>query len=154
MSQDQDMQVLADRARKAARDAHDNFQALYQAIERRSDAPLLAAVGADLRGLAMKLTSLSASRAALSSSLAHEVFGTVMSGDVKLSRGITCDMRAIARRLRSMKPSNSVEPQMIMDEREGGDILNMIKRYDGAISIIINHHQLCVWQIVPVTMLY
>jgi hypothetical protein len=140
----QDMEVLADRASKAARAAHDDFRALYQAIGSRSDAPMLAVVGADLDGLAMKLTSLSTSRAALSSSLAHNVFDTRTSVDVNLSHGITYDMKSIARRLRSLKPSDSAEPEMIMGEREGGDIGNMIRRYDGAVSAILSHHQLYV----------
>jgi hypothetical protein len=120
----------------------------------RSDAPMLAVVGADLDGLAMKLYTLSTSTAALSSSLVHDVFDTRTSGDVKLSRGITYDMKSIAHRLRSMTPANSSEPDMIMDEGEGRDILSMIKRYDGAVSAILNHHQLYVGRTVPVTMLY
>jgi hypothetical protein len=139
-----DIQALADRASKAARSAHDDFQALYQAIGSRSDAPMLAVVGADLDGLAMKLHTLSTSTAALSSSIAHDVFESRMSGDVKLSHGITYDIKYIARRLRSLKPSDSSEQEMIMGEREGEDMLNMIKRYDGAVSAILNHHQLCV----------
>jgi hypothetical protein len=139
-----DMAVLANRASKAARAAHVDLQALHQAVGSRSDAPLLAAVGADLDELAMKLTSLSTSEAALSSSLAHDVFDIPMSADVKLSHGITYDMKAIARRLRSLKPSASWEPDMVMDERESADILSMIKRYDGAISATLSHHQLCV----------
>jgi hypothetical protein len=139
-----DMEVLAERASKAARSAHNDFQVLHHAIGSRSDAPLLAAVGADLDELAIKLYSLSTSTAALSSGLAHDVFDTRMTGDVKLSRGITYDMKAIARRLRSLKPSASSELDMIMDEGEGRDILNMIKRYDGAVSAVMSHHQLCV----------
>jgi hypothetical protein len=140
----QDIEVLVDRASKAARSAHDDFRALYHAIGSRSDAPMLAVIGADLDGLAMKLASLSTSRAALSSGLAHDVFDTQMSGDVKLSLGITYDMKSIARRLRSLKPSDPAEPKIIMGEREGGDIRNMIKRYDGAVSAILSHHQLYV----------
>jgi hypothetical protein len=138
------MEVLADRATKATRAAHDDFRALYQAVEGRSDTPLLVAIGADLDGLAMKLNTLSKSTSALSSSLAYAVFETRMSADVKISNGITYDMKTIARRLGSMKPSNSPEPEIIMDEREGRDILNMIKRYDGAVSAILGHHQLYV----------
>jgi hypothetical protein len=148
------MEALADRASKAARAAHDDFRALYQVVGSRSDAPLLAIVGADLDGLAMKLHTLSTSAAALSSSLAHDVFEARMSGDVKLSHGITYDIKSIARRLRSMTPANSSEPDIIMDEGEGRDILSMIKRYDGVVSAILNHHQLCVGQMVPVTTLY
>jgi hypothetical protein len=140
----QDMEALADRASKAARAAHDDFRALYQAIGSRSDAPMLAVVGADLDGLAMKLTSLSTLKVALSSSLAHDAFHTQMSVDVKLSLGIVYDMKAIARRLRSLKPSDPTEPDIIMDEGEGRDILSMTKRYNGVISAILNHHQLCV----------
>jgi hypothetical protein len=140
----QDMEVLVGRASKAARVAHDDFRALYQAVGSRSDAPMLAAVGADLDGLAMKLHTLSTSTVALSSSLAHDVFETRMSGDVKLSHAITYDMKAIARRSRSIKPTASSEPDMIIDEREGGNILSMIRRYDGAVSAILSHHQLCV----------
>jgi hypothetical protein len=139
-----DMQLLADRARNAARAAHDDFRALYQAVKGRSDAPMLAAVGADLDKLAMKLTSLSTSTAALSSSLAHDVLDTRMTDDVKLSHGIIYDMNASARRLRSLKHLSSSEPEIVLDESEGGDMLNMIKRYDGVISTIPNHHQLCV----------
>jgi hypothetical protein len=139
-----DMAVLAQRASKAARSAHNDFRALYQAVGSRPDAPLLAAVGTDLDGLAMKLTSLSISTAALSSSLAHDMFETRMSDDVTLSHGITYDMKAIGRRLRSLKPSNSSEQEMIMGEREGENMLNMIKRYDGAVSAILSYHQLCV----------
>jgi hypothetical protein len=149
-----DMEALADRASKAARSAHDDFRALHQAVGNRSDAPMLAVVGADLDGLAMKLYTLSTSTAALSSSLAHDVLNTRTSGDVKLSRGITCDMKSIARRLRSMTPVNSSEPDIIMDEGEVRDILSMIKRYDGVVSAILNHHQLCVGKMIPVTTLY
>jgi hypothetical protein len=138
------MEVLADRASKAARSAHDDFQALYQAVGSRSDAPMLAAVGADLDGLAMKLNSLVSSKAALASTLAQDVFEARMSADVKLSHGITSDMKAIARRLRSLKPSDSSDPEMIMDEREGRDMLSMIRRYDGVLSAIMSDHQLCV----------
>jgi hypothetical protein len=150
----QDIEVLVDRASKAARAAHDDFRALYHAIGSRSDAPMLAAVGADLDGLAMKLTSLSTSRAALSSSLAHDVFEARMSGNVKLSRGITYDMKSIARRLRSLKPSDLSEPEMIMEEGESRDILSMIKRYDGVVSAILDHHQLCVGQTALTVMIY
>jgi hypothetical protein len=149
-----DMEVLADRASKAARAAHDDFRTLYQAVRSRSDAPMLAVVGADLDGLAMKLTSLSISKVALSSSLARDVFEIQMSGDVKLSHGITYDMKAIARRLRSMTPSALSEPEMIMDEREIGDMLSMIKRYDGVVSAILSNHWLCMGRSVPVTTLY
>jgi hypothetical protein len=140
----QDMRVLTDRAGKAAQSAHNDFRALYQAGEGRADAPLLMAIGADLNGLAMKLNSLSTSTTALSSRLAHDIFETQISAGVKLSHGIIYDMKAIARRLRSLKPSNSSEPEMIMDEREGGNILNMVKRYNEAVAAILGHHQLCV----------
>jgi hypothetical protein len=148
------MEALADRASKAARAAHDDFRALYHVVGSRSDAPMLAAIGADLDELGIKLTSLSTSKVALSSSLAHDVFITRTSGDVKLSRGITYDIKSIARRLRSMKPANSSEPDMIMDEGEGRDILSMIKRYDGVVSAILSDHQLCVGRTAPITTLY
>jgi hypothetical protein len=150
----QDMEVLVDRASKATRAAHDDFRALSQAVGSRSDAPLLAAVGADLDGLAMKLHTLSTSAAALSSSLAHDVFEARMSGDVKLSHGITYDMKSIARRLLSLKPSDLSEPEMIMDEGEGRDMLSMIKRYDGVVSAILDHHQLCVGRTAPIVTIY
>jgi hypothetical protein len=150
----QDIEVSADRASKAARAAHDDFRALYQVVESRSDTPLLVVVGADLDGLAMKLHMLSTSAAALSSSLAHDVFEARMSGDVKLPRGITYDMKAIGRRLRSLKPSDLSDPEMIMDEGESRDMLSMIKRYDGVVSAVLNDYQLCVGRTAPVTTLY
>jgi hypothetical protein len=135
------MEVLVDRVREAAQVAYDDFRALYIVVEGRSDARLLADIGANLNGLAMKLHSLSTSTIAISSSLAHDMFDTRISSGVKLSHGIIDDMKAVACRLRS---SSSSEPEMIMDKREGGDILRMIKRYDEVISAILNHHQLYV----------
>jgi hypothetical protein len=138
----QDKEVLADRAGKAARVAHDDLRALYQAVKSRSDAPMLAAVGTNLNGLVTELDSLSTSMTALSSGLAHDVLDAQMTADVRLCLGIVYDMKALARRLWFMKPSNSPEPEMIMDESEGDNILNMIKRYKGAISSVLSHHQL------------
>jgi hypothetical protein len=150
----QDKEVLADRARKAARTAHDDLRVLYHTVKSRSDAPMLAAVGANLDGLVMKLDSLSTSMAALSKGLAHDVLDAQMTADVKLCLGIVYDMKALARRLWFMNPLNSPEPEMIMDENEGGNILNMIKRYKGAVSAVLSHHQLCVRQMNHITTLY
>jgi hypothetical protein len=139
-----DMEAHIKRASKACRSAHDDFRALYQVIGSHSDTPMLKAVGADLDALALKLHSLSTSTVALSSSLAHDLFETRVSADIKLSHGIIYDMKAIGRRLRSMKPSALSEPEMIMDEREGNDVRNMVKRYYRAVTVILDHHQLCV----------
>jgi hypothetical protein len=145
-----DVDVLVDRAIKAVQIAQDDFRALHIAVEGRSDAWLLTDIGANLDGLALKLLSLFTSTTALSSVVAHHVFDTEISSGVKLSHGIVDDVKAIAGRLRS---SNSSEPEMIMDKREGGNILSIIKRYDGAISAILNYHQLYVERMVFATIL-
>jgi hypothetical protein len=136
----QSLQILVDRSSKAARSAHNNFRALYLAVGSDSIAPSLAGVGVDLDKLSITLDLLSKSTPALSSELAHDVFESRMSADVKLSRAIVHDLNTIAGRLRSMTPSRSSEPAEIMHEHECQDISEMIKRYDRAVSAALRDH--------------
>jgi hypothetical protein len=136
----QSLKILVDRSSKAARSAHNNFQALYPAVGSDSIAPSLAGVGADLNKLLITLDLLSKSVPALSSELAHDVFETRMSANVKLSRAIVCNLNTIAGRLQSMTPSSSSEPAEIMHEHECREISEMVKCYNRAISAVLRHH--------------
>jgi hypothetical protein len=135
-----DLDILVDKASKASRSAHNDYQALYLAVGSASIAPSLAGVGADLDKLSITLDLLSKSAPALSSELAHHVFETRMSADVKLSRAIVHDLNTIAGRLRSMTPSSSSEPGEIMHEHECREVSEMVKRYDRAVSAVLRHH--------------
>jgi hypothetical protein len=134
-----DLDILIDRASKAARSAHNDYQALYLAVGSASIAPSLAGMGADLDKLSITLDLLSKSTPALSSELAQNVFESRVSADVKLSRAIVHDLNTIAGRLRSMTPSRSSEPAEIMPEHECREISEMVKRYDRAVSAILRH---------------
>jgi hypothetical protein len=136
----QSLKTLIDRSSKSARSAHDNFRALYLAVGSNSIAPSLAGVGADLDKLSISLDLLSKAAPALSSGLAHDVFETRMSADVKLSRAIVHDLNTIAGRLQSMTPSSSSEPEKIMHEHECREVSEMVQRYDRAISAVLSHH--------------
>jgi hypothetical protein len=137
----QSLKTLVDRSSKAARSAHNDFRALYLAVGSDSIAPSLAGVGADLDKLSITLDLLSKSAPALSSELAHNVFDTRMSADVKLPRAIVHDLDTIAGRLRSMTPSSSSEPEEIMREHECREVSEMVKRYDRAVSTVLRHHE-------------
>jgi hypothetical protein len=135
-----DLDILVDRASKAAQSAHNDYRALYLAVGSASIAPSLAEVGADLDQLSITLDLLSKSTPALSSELAHDVFESRMSADVKLSHAIVQDLNTIAGRLRSVTPSSSSEPEKIMHDHECREISEMVKRYDRAVSAILRHH--------------
>jgi hypothetical protein len=135
----QSLKILVDRSSKAARSAHNNFRALYLAVGSDSIAPSLAGVGANLDKLSITLDLLSKSAPALSSELAHDVFETRMSADVKLSRAIVHDLNTVAGRLQSMTPSSSSEPAEIMHEHECREVSEMVQRYDRAISAVLRH---------------
>jgi hypothetical protein len=136
----QSLKTLVDRASKVSRSAHNDFRALYLAVGSDSIAPSLAGVGADLDKLSITLDLLCKSAPALSSELAHDIFETRMSADVKLSRAIVHDLNTIAGRLQSMTPSSSSEPENIMHEHECREISEMVQRYDRAVSAILRHH--------------
>jgi hypothetical protein len=134
------LDILVNRASKASRSAHNNYQALYLAVGSASIAPSLADVGADLDKLSITLELLSKSTPALSSELAQNVFESRVSTDVKLSRAIVHDLNIIAGRLRSMTPSSSSEPADIMHEDECREISEMVKRYCRAVSAVVRDH--------------
>jgi hypothetical protein len=136
----QSLETLVDRAGRAARAAHDDFRALYIAVGSAPIAPSLADVGASLDKLSITLELLSKSAPALSSELAHDVFESRMSADVKLSRAIVHDLNTIAGRLRSMTPSSSSEPEKITHDHECQEISEMVKRYDRVITAVLDHH--------------
>jgi hypothetical protein len=136
----QDLDNLVGKASKAARSAHNDYRALYLAVGSAPIAPSLADVGVDLDKLSITLDLLAKSAPALSSELAHDVFETRMSADVKLSRAIVHDLSTIAGRLRSMTPSSSSEPAEIMHEHECREVSEMVKRYDRAVSAVLRHH--------------
>jgi hypothetical protein len=136
----QSLETLVDRASKAAQSAHNAYRALYLAVGSASIAPSLAGVGADLDKLSITLDLLSKSATAISIELAHDVFDTRMSADVKLSHAIVYDLNTIAGRLRSMTPSSSSKPEEIMHERECREVSEMVKRYDRAVSAVLRHH--------------
>jgi hypothetical protein len=136
----QDLDILVDRASKASRSAHNDYQALYLAVGSASIAPSLADMGADLDKLSITLDLLSKSTPALSSELAQNVFESRVSADVKLSRAIVHDLNTIAGRLRSMTPWNSSEAAEIMHEHECREISEMVKRYDRAVSAVLRDH--------------
>jgi hypothetical protein len=136
----QDLDNLVDRTSKAARSAHNDYRALYLAVGSASVAPSLADVGADLDKLAITLDLLSKAAPALSSELAHNMFESRMSADIKLSRAIIQDLSTIAGRLRSMTPSNSSEAAEIMHEHECRETSEMVKRYNRAVSAVLRHH--------------
>jgi hypothetical protein len=148
------LDILVDRARTIARSAHDDFRTLYLAVGSASIAPSLADVGADLENLSITLDLLSKSAPALSSELAHDVFESRMSADVKLSRAIIHDLNSIAGRLRSMTPSSSSEPEQIMQEHECRNVSEMVKRYDRAVSAVLRHHDMCVRRMIRITALH
>jgi hypothetical protein len=136
----QDLDNLVGRASKAARSAHNDYRALYLAVGSPSIAPSLADVGADLDKLSITLDLLAKSAPAVSSELAHDVFESRVSADVKLSRAIVHDLNTIAGRLRSMQPLSSSKPEEIMHEYECREISEIIKRYDRAFSAVLRHH--------------
>jgi hypothetical protein len=136
----QSLETLVDRASKAAQSAHNAYRALYLAVGSASIAASLAGVGADLDKLSITLDLLSKSATAISSELAHDVFDTRMSADVKLSRAIVHDLNTVAGRLRSMTPSCSSEPDEIMHEHECQEISEIVKRYDRAVSAALRDH--------------
>jgi hypothetical protein len=135
-----DLDILVDRASKASRSAHNSYRALYLAVGSASITPSLADVGVDLDKLSITLDLLSKSAPALSSELAHDVFDTRMSADVKLSRAIVHDLNTMAGRLRSMTPSSSSERAEIMHEDECREMSEMVKRYDRAVSAVLRDH--------------
>jgi hypothetical protein len=135
-----DLENMVDRASKAARSAHNEYRALYLAIGSASITPSLVGVGADLDSLSITLELLSKSAPALSSKLAHDVFESRMSIDVKLSRAIVVDLNTTAARLRSMTPSTSSEPEAIMHEHDCREVSEMVKRYDKAVSVVLRYH--------------
>jgi hypothetical protein len=149
-----DLAIFVDRASKAARSAHNDYQALYLAVGSASIAPSLVDVGADLDSLSITLELLSKSTAALSSKLARDVFESRMSADVKLSRAIVLDLNTTAARLRSMTPSTSSEPEEIMHEHDCRDVSEMVKRYDRAVSVVLRHHDMCVRRMIRIAALH
>jgi hypothetical protein len=139
-----DIEVLADRARKAARAAHTAYGLLYSAVGSGSIVPSLAGVGVDLDHLSITLDLLSESTTAISSDLAHAVFETQISAGVQLSGAIVQDLDTIAGRLRSMMLSRLSELEETMHEQECRAISEMLRRYNRAVSAVLRHHELCV----------
>jgi hypothetical protein len=136
----EDVIEVVDMARKAVRAAHEEFRALYIAVDSSSIPLPLIIAGADLDKISTNLGVLAGSNSALSHELLSYLFETRVAPHVALSHAMVNDMNVVAGRLRSMRLSESTDPLADLDENQCRDVREMVKRYDTLVSSVLSRH--------------